>query len=59
MDQTCPKCGSDSLAVPVKTWANFYGGEPLAFDDEDLDSVEPVIGADIICRDCQYEFPVK
>jgi len=51
---TRPCCGSDEIAVPVRTYANFKAGEPDAFDPEDLDYVEPVEGGEAICRACQH-----
>ena len=52
----CPDCGSEWCAVEVTTWADFSGGKPSRFDEEDLDSVMPVPGGDCICRECQCMF---
>ena len=56
----CPKCGCDDVTVEVRTWCRFTGNEngpdreDRSFDDEDMDSVEPIPGGEHICHDCQH-----
>jgi hypothetical protein len=52
----CPHCRSDRLAIQVITWANYQGGQPLCFDPEDIDYVEPVLGGNAVCRCCYGSF---
>jgi hypothetical protein len=50
----CPECGETHIAVEVKTWCDYMDGEPLEFDDEDVEYVEPIPGGERICRTCQH-----
>lgn len=54
----CPHCGSDRFAMRVLTWANYKGGVPHSFDQEDIDYVEPVPGEKVVCRCCGRYFDV-
>lgn len=56
----CPKCGHTTVAVEVKTWADFRGlANPIALNDEDIPYVEPIIGGDAICRSCGQMWKVS
>lgn len=54
----CPKCGGVHLAVSVETWADFVGGSPDHFDEEDIHSVIPLEGHPAICRSCQHQWTI-
>lgn len=56
--ERCPHCGSDRLAVRVLSWANYRRGRPCGFDREDIGYVEPIAGAEAVCRCCFSGFTI-